>query len=145
LRAVAIDLIFLDTLVEYCRYISGYPKAIVRFPCLLNANSPAERNIANMRSQSWRNVAAAALGCLVARTSAQTGSLTDLGTLLAGQKNLTTFYSLIQVCCVLGQSVLRDREIRNARTVVIELGYKQKYPNILLQLPSFSGVTVCTC
>jgi hypothetical protein len=108
LRAVAINLIFLDTLVEHCRYISCCPEVIVRFPCLLNANSPAERNRANMRSRSWRNVAAAALGCLVAGTSAQTGSLTDLGTLLAGQKNLTMFYSLIQVCCVLGQSVLRN-------------------------------------
>jgi hypothetical protein len=39
----------------------------------------------------------AALGLAVAGTNAQTGSLTDLGTLLSGQKNLTTFYGLIQV------------------------------------------------
>ena len=39
----------------------------------------------------------AALGFAVAGTNAQTGSLTDLGTLLSGQKNLTTFYGLIQV------------------------------------------------
>ena len=54
-----------------------------------------------MRGQGWSNVVAAALGFWVAGTSAQTGSLTDLGTLLAGQKNLSTFYSLIQVCGVL--------------------------------------------
>lgn len=50
-----------------------------------------------MRSQSWRHVVAAALGFAVAGTNAQTGSLTDLGTLLSDQKNLTTFYGLIQV------------------------------------------------
>ncbi|TVY71346.1 Fasciclin-like arabinogalactan protein, partial [Lachnellula suecica] len=66
-----------------------------------------------MRSQSWRQAVAAALGFVLAGTNAQTGSLTDLGTLLSGQKNLTTFYSLIQ-----------------------------KYPQILLQLPSYQGVTI---
>lgn len=65
-----------------------------------------------MRSTSWRSFAAATVA-LVAGASAQTGQLTDLGTLLSGQKNLTTFYSLIQ-----------------------------KYPDILLQLPSTQGVTI---
>lgn len=41
---------------------------------------------------------ATALSFLVSATRAQTGSLKDLGSLLAGQKNLSTFYSLIQVC-----------------------------------------------
>jgi transforming growth factor-beta-induced protein len=40
---------------------------------------------------------ASTLGLLVAGTSAQTGTILDLGTLLAAQKNLTTFYGLIQV------------------------------------------------
>jgi transforming growth factor-beta-induced protein len=39
---------------------------------------------------------ASTLGLLVAGTSAQ-GTISDLGTLLAAQKNLTTFYGLIQV------------------------------------------------
>jgi transforming growth factor-beta-induced protein len=52
-----------------------------------------------MRSYSWRGLLAASLGLFAAGTNAQTGTLTDLGTLLAGQKNLTTFYALIQVCC----------------------------------------------
>jgi hypothetical protein len=42
-------------------------------------------------------VAVAAAGLLVAGTTAQTGTLVDLGSLLADQKNLTTFYGLIQV------------------------------------------------
>jgi len=63
--------------------------------------------------QSWRSFAAATIGLLIAGTSAQTGTVGDLGSLLAGQKNLTTFYGLIQ-----------------------------KYPNILLQLPSYQGVTI---
>lgn len=50
---------------------------------------------------------------LFARVEAQTGSLQDLGSLLADQKNLTTFYSLIK-----------------------------KYPDILLKLPSQAGVTI---
>lgn len=49
-----------------------------------------------MKSTSWRSFAAATMG-LIAGANAQTGSLTDLGTLLAGQKNLTTFYGLIEV------------------------------------------------
>jgi len=56
---------------------------------------------------------ATSLSLFAAGTNAQTGTLVDLGTLLSGQKNLTTFYSLIQ-----------------------------KYPEILLQLPSYQGVTI---
>jgi hypothetical protein len=51
-----------------------------------------------MRIQTWKATVVAALGCLISGSEAQTGSLTDLGTLLGSQKNLTTFYSLIQVC-----------------------------------------------
>ncbi|KAH7336069.1 FAS1 domain-containing protein [Rhexocercosporidium sp. MPI-PUGE-AT-0058] len=65
-----------------------------------------------MRTHSWRALAVAVVG-LFAGVEAQTGSLQDLGSLLAGQKNLTTFYSLIK-----------------------------KYPDILLKLPSQSGVTI---
>lgn len=65
-----------------------------------------------MRTTSWRSFAVATVG-LIAGACAQTGQLTDLGTLLSGQKNLTTFYGLIQ-----------------------------KYPQILLQLPSYQGVTI---
>ncbi|KUJ23329.1 fasciclin domain-containing protein [Mollisia scopiformis] len=65
-----------------------------------------------MRSYSWRGLVAATLGLCSVGVHAQ-GTITDLGSLLAGQKNLTTFYSLIQ-----------------------------KYPDILLQLPSYSGVTI---
>jgi hypothetical protein len=57
-----------------------------------------KHTIADMKS--WRSVAAAAAGLLVAGTRAQTGTLVDLGSLLSGQKNLTTFYGLIQVCGV---------------------------------------------
>jgi hypothetical protein len=49
-----------------------------------------------MKTTSWRSVAAATVA-VIAGANAQTGTLTDLGTLLAGQKNLTTFYGLIQV------------------------------------------------
>ncbi|KAN0119802.1 FAS1 domain containing protein [Hyaloscypha variabilis] len=66
-----------------------------------------------MRSCSWRSLLATSLGLFAARTNAQTGTLLDLGDLLAGQKNLTTFNALIQ-----------------------------KYPEILLQLPSTQGVTI---
>jgi hypothetical protein len=48
-----------------------------------------------MRATSWRSLTAATVA-LIAGVNAQT---TDLGTLLSGQKNLTTFYGLIQVCC----------------------------------------------
>jgi transforming growth factor-beta-induced protein len=47
-----------------------------------------------MRSYSWRGLVAAALGLCVG-VNAQ-GTITDLGSLLQGQKNLTTFYSFIQ-------------------------------------------------
>ncbi|KAE8450265.1 hypothetical protein EG329_006693 [Mollisiaceae sp. DMI_Dod_QoI] len=66
-----------------------------------------------MRTFSWNSLVAATLGLWSVGTNAQTGTISDLGSLLAGQKNLTTFYSLIQ-----------------------------KYPEILLQLPSYSGVTI---
>ena len=52
---------------------------------------------------------AASLGLFAVGINAQTGTLTDLGTLLAGQKNLTTFYALIQVCCA-------SQWLRNAET-----------------------------
>lgn len=48
--------------------------------------------------KSWRSVAVAAAGLLVAGCSAETGTLVDLGSLLSSQKNLSTFYGLIQVC-----------------------------------------------
>lgn len=54
--------------------------------------------MADMMGHSWRSFAAATIGLLIAGTNAQT--VGDLGTLLAGQKNLTTFYGLIQVCRV---------------------------------------------
>lgn len=66
-----------------------------------------------MRTYSWGGLLATSLSLFAAGTNAQTGTLVDLGTLLSGQKNLTTFYSLIQ-----------------------------KYPEILLQLPSYQGVTI---
>jgi transforming growth factor-beta-induced protein len=50
-----------------------------------------------MRSYSWRGLLAASLGLFAAGADAQTGAISDLGSLLAGQKNLTTFYALIQV------------------------------------------------
>ncbi|CZS98782.1 uncharacterized protein RCO7_09141 [Rhynchosporium graminicola] len=66
-----------------------------------------------MRARSWRTLVVVAVG-LFAGVEAQTVTLKDLGSLLADQKNLTTFQSLIK-----------------------------KYPDILLKLPSQSGVTVC--
>ncbi|KAL2069193.1 hypothetical protein VTL71DRAFT_15531 [Oculimacula yallundae] len=65
-----------------------------------------------MKTQLWRALAVAAVG-LFAGVEAQTGSLKDLGSLLGDQKNLTKFYSLIK-----------------------------KYPDILLKLPSQTGVTI---
>ena len=50
-----------------------------------------------MRATSLGSLVAAAVA-LFAGTNAQTGQLMDLATLLSEQKNLTTFYGLIQVC-----------------------------------------------
>jgi len=50
-----------------------------------------------MRSSSCRGLLATTLSLFLAGTNAQTGTLTDLGTTLASQPNLTTFYGLIQV------------------------------------------------
>jgi len=66
-----------------------------------------------MRTTSWSSLAAATVTLIAGASAQETGQLTDLGTLLGGQKNLTTFYGLIQ-----------------------------KYPQILLQLPSTKGVTI---
>ena len=54
-------------------------------------------------------MATALLGLLVAGTNAQTGTLSDLGTLLSGQKNLTSFYSYLTVCYAIieGYAALR--------------------------------------
>lgn len=49
-----------------------------------------------MRSYSWKGLVAATLGLWTVGVNAQS-TITDLGSLLAGQKNLTTFYALIQV------------------------------------------------
>ncbi|CAG8976459.1 hypothetical protein HYALB_00008049 [Hymenoscyphus albidus] len=65
-----------------------------------------------MKCQSWIAAIATVASLYISGTRAQT-EIPDLGTLLAGQKNLTTFYGLIQ-----------------------------KYPNILLSLPSTNGVTI---
>ncbi len=54
---------------------------------------------------------AAAVGLFATGINAQTGTLTDLGTLLAGQKNLTTFYTLIQVCRGQLRSLLRGESV----------------------------------
>lgn len=66
-----------------------------------------------MRSQSFRGLLATTLSLFAVGVNAQTGTLSDLGSLLSSQQNLTTYYSLIQ-----------------------------KYPAILLKLPSYSGVTI---
>ncbi len=50
-----------------------------------------------MRSSSCRGLLATTLSLFLAGTNAQTGTLTDLGTTLSSQPNLTTFYGLIQV------------------------------------------------
>ncbi|TVY48084.1 Fasciclin-like arabinogalactan protein [Lachnellula occidentalis] len=73
-----------------------------------------------MRSQSWRHLAvyAAALAFAVAGTNAQTGSLTDLGTLLSGQKNLTTFYGLIQVLRYVSSPFSRHPELIELRQIL---------------------------
>lgn len=47
--------------------------------------------------KNWGPIAAAAISLLAAGARAQTGSLLDLGDTLSQQKNLTTFYKLIQV------------------------------------------------
>ena len=49
------------------------------------------------KMRNWSSFAAMAVGLFAASVSAQTGTLMDLGDLLAGQKNLSTFYGLIQV------------------------------------------------
>lgn len=73
-------------------------------------SSSTEKYFANMRNQSWRGMAAALLGLFVAGTDAQTGTLSDLGTLLSGQKNLTSFYSYLTVCYAIieGHAALRS-------------------------------------
>lgn len=56
----------------------------------------------------------------------------DLGSVLASNKNLTTYYELIKVCCPPPvMSITRSL-----------IACSQKYPDILLQLPSYVGVTV---
>ncbi|TVY94452.1 Fasciclin-like arabinogalactan protein, partial [Lachnellula willkommii] len=123
------------------------------------AYSLPRRAPSEMRSQSWRHVAVAALAFAVAGTNAQTS--TDLNTLLSGQKNLTTFYGLIQVRA----EVLLDENVFIGVWSWTELGsqlssvctdtvismildelpiwsHELKYPQILLQLPSTQGVTI---
>lgn len=46
----------------------------------------------------WGTLAAWVVGLLAVGVTAQTGAVLDLGNLLAAQKNLSTFYGLIQVC-----------------------------------------------
>jgi len=96
-----------------------------------------------MKMTSWKSFAAATLA-LVAGASAQTGQLMDLGGLLASEKNLTTFYGLIQVRCVHGRLEISKLEKRvwTRGRVYTGLTKAQKYPNILLKLPSYQGVTV---
>ncbi|KAH8811620.1 FAS1 domain-containing protein [Xylogone sp. PMI_703] len=65
-----------------------------------------------MRCQRWSSLACASLGFFAAAVNAQS-NLEDLGSLLSSQKNLSTFYGLIQ-----------------------------KYPQVLLQIPSSGGVTL---
>jgi hypothetical protein len=47
-----------------------------------------------------KSLVAATVGLFAAGTHAQTGTVTDLGTLLAGNSNLTTYTALIKVSCV---------------------------------------------
>lgn len=75
-----------------------------------------------MRTQSWRALAVAAVG-LFAGIEAQTGSLQDLGSLLADQKNLTTFYSLIKVCTRYAE----------------ELGFQKASTNSCIEIPRHSA------
>jgi hypothetical protein len=70
------------------------PTLVTCFNCCLSADERS--HFRNMRSYRWSSLLATSLG-LFAGAKAQTGTLKDLGSLLAGQKNLTTFYSLIQV------------------------------------------------
>jgi hypothetical protein len=80
-------------------------------------------------------MAAALLGLLVAGTNAQTGTLSDLGTLLSGQKNLTSFYSYLTVCyeIIEGHAALRSdmrADLSYARNT------QQFYSNCLLTMVS---------
>jgi len=71
--------------------------------------------------KSWRSIVAVVAGLLVPGTRAQTGTLVDLGSLLSDQKNLTTFYGLIQVCGIAivipdgGERLTALRLYRNTR------------------------------
>lgn len=92
---------FLDNCIHSCRYwfVPDCFSTSTFLPLahLLPGCGDGEVLHTNMRSQSWRQIAAAVLGSAVAGTRAQTGPSTDLGSLLSAQKNLTTFYGLIQV------------------------------------------------
>lgn len=57
-----------------------------------------KRFLVTMRNQSLKGLVAATIGLFAAGTHAQT--VTDLGTLLASNSNLTTYNALIKVCCV---------------------------------------------
>jgi transforming growth factor-beta-induced protein len=50
-----------------------------------------------MKVQCYTGLLATTLSLFVIGAHAQTGTLSDLGSLLASQRNLTTYYSLIQV------------------------------------------------
>lgn len=58
----------------------------------------------------------------------------DLGAVLADNDNLSTFYDLIQVRYLPWLPCMRSNSILTK--------HEQKYPDILLQLPSYDGVTV---
>lgn len=72
------------------------PTLVTCFNCCLSADERS--HFRNMRSYGWSSLLATSLG-LFAGAKAQTGTIVDLGSLLSSQKNLTTFYSLIQVSC----------------------------------------------
>lgn len=59
----------------------------------------------------------------------------ELGTVLAGNKDLSTYYSLIKVRC-------QYHELLRQLFGVCTNLFRQKYPEVLLQLPSYAGVTV---
>jgi len=61
--------------------------------------------------KSWGSIPAVVFGVLAIGTRAQAGTLVDLGSLLSDQKNLTTFYGLIQVSGVVFVQETRVKEM----------------------------------
>ena len=73
------------------------------------------------------------LGLMGATSVVPQSKLPELGEILAKNANLSTYYELLKVCSLYSATLLFQSSPR-----------RQKYPNLLLQLPNIQGLTVST-